>query len=258
MSISWIEAPYDWAMYAQFPPDLPRMPSWWPLNMTWGGLPAPVPVGYMSYFALPAVIAAAIGRQLHERKGWARPVTLLTTGLVVGFCWAFVFNAILGAQLGVFHYGKVIGGLALWEGTAHQYPIYDSVAMGIQMMVFTYLLGRTDAQGRTLIEAWADKRTSSRPRSIVLSLAAVVVIALVVRTRRPFYRSRPGRWLWGSTLVVLCTALILPYLPGVALFGFVPLPAPLMLGMIGLTLAYVAVVEVAKQRFYAHAEAAGA
>lgn len=176
MSFSWIEAPYDWAMYAQFPPAIPRMPSWWPLNMTWGGLPAPVPVGYMSYFALPAVIAAAIGRQLHERKGWARPVTLLTTGLVVGFCWAFVFNAILGAQLGVFHYGKVIGGLALWEGTAHQYPIYDSVAMGIQMMVFTYLLGRTDAQGRTLIEAWADKRTSSRPRSIVLSLAAVVVI----------------------------------------------------------------------------------
>jgi Mg2+-importing ATPase len=85
-----------------------------------------------------------------------------------------------------------------------------------------------------------------------------LVIALVVRTRRPFYRSRPGRWLWGSTLVVLCTALILPYFPGVALFGFVPLPAPLMLGMIGLTLAYVAVVEVAKQRFYAHAEAAGA
>lgn len=90
------------------------------------------------------------------------------------------------------------------------------------------------------------------------SLMTELVIALVVRTRRPFYRSRPGRWLWGSTLVVLCTALILPYFPGVALFGFVPLPAPLMLGMIGLTLAYVAVVEVAKQRFYAHAEAAGA
>ena len=47
LSFSWIEAPYDWAMYAQFPPALPRMPSWWPLDMTWGGLPSAVPVGYM-------------------------------------------------------------------------------------------------------------------------------------------------------------------------------------------------------------------
>src|SRR5882757_6846398 len=30
LSFSWIESPYDWAMYAQFPPGLPRMPSWWP------------------------------------------------------------------------------------------------------------------------------------------------------------------------------------------------------------------------------------
>ena len=50
ISFSWIEAPYDWAMYAQFPPALPRMPSWWPLNMTWGGLPSSVPIGYISYF----------------------------------------------------------------------------------------------------------------------------------------------------------------------------------------------------------------
>src|ERR1043165_3044743 len=51
MSFSWIEAPYDWAVYAQFPPAIPRMPSWWPLNMTWGGgLPAAVPPGYIAYF----------------------------------------------------------------------------------------------------------------------------------------------------------------------------------------------------------------
>ena len=56
ISFSWIEAPYDWAMYAQFPPAIPRMPSWWPLNMTWGGLPLFVPIGYISYFVLPAVI----------------------------------------------------------------------------------------------------------------------------------------------------------------------------------------------------------
>ena len=87
----------------------------------------------------------------------------------------------------------------------------------------------------------------------VESLMTELVIALVVRTRRPFFRSRPGKWLLRSSLGVLLVALAMPYLPGVSVFGFVPLPASLMLGMVGLTLVYVGVVELAKQRFYAHA-----
>ncbi len=177
ISISWIEAPYDWAVYAQFPPELPRMPSWWPMNMTWGGgLPSAVPIGYIAYFVLPALIGAAIGRWLVKRFGWRRPQTLLIAGFAVGFSWALFFNAVVGAQLGVFYYGYVIPGLAIFEGTKHQYPIYDSVAMGVQMMVFAYLLGRTDEQGRNVIEAWADKRSSSRVGSGVLSVVAVVIV----------------------------------------------------------------------------------
>ena len=176
ISFSWIEAPYDWAMYAQFPPAIPRMPGWWPLDVTWGGLPASVPPGYVAYFVLPAVIAAALGRRLSAKLGWRRPLTLLTAGLVVGFVWAFLFNALIGARLGVFHYGRVIPGLALWEGTRHQYPLYDALAMGVQVMVFAYLLGRTDPRGRTVVDAWADARTTSRLRSSLLSVLAVVVI----------------------------------------------------------------------------------
>src|SRR5687767_1801256 len=107
ISFSWIEAPYDWAVYAQFPPAIPRMPSWWPLDVTWGGLPASVPPGYIAYFVLPAVLGAAVGRRLSSRFGWRRPITLLNVGLVVGCLWAFLFNAIIGARLGVFHYGRV-------------------------------------------------------------------------------------------------------------------------------------------------------
>jgi Spirocyclase AveC-like len=180
ISFSWIEAPYDWAMYAQFPPAIPRMPSWWPLNMTWGGLPLFVPVGYISYFVLPALTGAALGRWLSARFGCRRPTTLLTVGLLVGFCWALLFNGFLGAKLGVFYYGRVIPGLAIREGTVHQYPLYDSLAMGIQMMVFTYLLGRTDAQGRNVVEMWADKPSKSRLGSSILSIVAVVVIGNVL------------------------------------------------------------------------------
>jgi hypothetical protein len=180
ISFSWIEAPYDWAVYAQFPPAIPRMPSWWPLNLTWGGLPASVPPGYIAYFVLPAVAGASLGRWLGSRTPWRAPITLLVVGLVVGCVWAFSFNAILGARLGVVHYGRVIEGLALWPGTRHQYPLYDSLAMGVQMMVFTYLLGRTDPGGRTLVEVWADSKSKSRLGSSCLSIAAFVVIGHVV------------------------------------------------------------------------------
>lgn len=197
ISFSWIEAPYDWAVYAQFPPALPRMPSWWPLNMTWGGgLPLAVPIGYISYFVSPALIGAWLGRRVAAKYGWRRPLTLLTVGLAVGCCWAFLFNGILGARLGNFSYGYVIPGLALWEGTAHQYPLYDSLAMGVQMMVFTYLLGRTDARGRNVIEAWADRRSTSRLQSSVLSIIAVIILGngLYAAVFAPHLVTKLGGW----------------------------------------------------------------
>src|SRR5262245_13119338 len=164
-------------MYAQFPQAIPRMPSWWPLNMTWGGgLPSSVPIGYMAYFGIPALLGAALGNRASRRFGWRRPLSLLTVGLLVGFTWALLFNGGLGARLGVFYYGRVIPGLALFEGTKHQYPIYDAVAMALQMAVFAYLLGRTDTEGRNVIEAWADSRATSRLRSGLLSVGAVVVV----------------------------------------------------------------------------------
>jgi hypothetical protein len=180
LAISWIEAPYDWAMYAQFPPAIPRMPSWWPVNMTWGGLPSSVPIGYMSYFVLPAVIGAVLGNRASRRFGWRRPIALLTVGFGVGFVWAFLFNAMLGARLGVFYYGRVIPGLAIFEGTKHQYPIYDALAMALQMMVFAYLLGRTDAAGRTVVETWAEKKTPNRLWSSLLTVVVVVLIGQVL------------------------------------------------------------------------------
>ena len=114
-----------------------------------------MPIGYISYFGVPALVGAALGKRASERYGWRRPLALLTVGLVVGFVWALLFNGFLGARLGVFHYGRVLPGLALFEGSKHQYPVYDAVAMALQMAVFAYLLGRTDGDGRNLVEAWA-------------------------------------------------------------------------------------------------------
>ena len=86
------------------------------------------------------------------------------------------------------------------------------------------------------------------------SLLTELVIALVVRTHRVFFRSKPGRFLLVSTLIVIGIALALPYLPFNSLFGFIPLPAPLLLTIVGLTVLYVLVVEAAKKYFYSRLE----
>ena len=86
------------------------------------------------------------------------------------------------------------------------------------------------------------------------SLMTELVIALVVRTRHLFFRSRPGTLLLASTLLFIAITLVLPYLPFISVFGFVPLPASLMLTMLGLTALYVLAAELAKKYFYSRVE----
>ncbi len=83
------------------------------------------------------------------------------------------------------------------------------------------------------------------------SLLTELVIALVVRTRRSFFRSRPGKLLWISTLAVSLVTLGIPYLPFVQFLGFTPLPAWVMVALVALTGLYVVAAEIAKKFFYA-------
>ncbi|HEU5100926.1 MAG TPA: magnesium-translocating P-type ATPase [Roseiflexaceae bacterium] len=85
----------------------------------------------------------------------------------------------------------------------------------------------------------------------VESVLTELAIALVVRTRRPFYRSKPGRLLWRSTLAVAVITLALPYLPFGGLLGFTPLPLAVLLLLLGITLMYVLAAEATKRIFYA-------
>ncbi|MEY4168385.1 MAG: Magnesium-transporting ATPase, P-type 1, partial [Acidobacteriota bacterium] len=85
----------------------------------------------------------------------------------------------------------------------------------------------------------------------VESLLTELVILLVVRSRRPLGQSRPGRYLWLSTLLVAVLTILLPYLPGAGrLFNFVPLSWPVMLTLVVITLLYVVASEMAKRYFY--------
>jgi Mg2+-importing ATPase len=84
----------------------------------------------------------------------------------------------------------------------------------------------------------------------VESLLTELVIALVVRTRRPFFRSRPGRLLLWSTVALVAVTFSIPYLPFVDVFGFVPLPGVLLGTVVAITALYVVAAEATKSRFY--------
>jgi Mg2+-importing ATPase len=122
------------------------------------------------------------------------------------------------------------------------------LAFGILSSVFDYctfgallfLLGGTQAQFRT---GWFVES--------VISAAAVV---LVIRTRKPFYRSKPGAWLMIATFAVAVLTLVLPLTPLAAVFGFQPLPARFLLVVGLIVLLYIAAAEVVKRRFYSRVE----
>jgi len=71
-----------------------------------------------------------------------------------------------------------------------------------------------------------------------------------VRTRRPFFRSRPGTLLLWSTVGLIALSFAIPYLPFAGAFGFVPLPGALLAAVAAITALYVAATELAKRWFY--------
>jgi len=88
----------------------------------------------------------------------------------------------------------------------------------------------------------------------VESVLSASLIVLVVRSRRPFFRSRPGKRLRWATLGVVATTLVMPVLPVAPLLGLTPLPPP-FLGLVAVIVAmYVISGELAKRFFYRHFE----
>jgi Mg2+-importing ATPase len=84
----------------------------------------------------------------------------------------------------------------------------------------------------------------------VESLLTELVIALVVRTRRPFLRSRPANLLLVMTLILMVVTPVIPYLPFAEALGFVPIPPILLAVLLGITVLYVLAAEMTKRWFY--------
>lgn len=82
------------------------------------------------------------------------------------------------------------------------------------------------------------------------SVVSACLIVLVVRTRKPFFKSRPGKHLLISTIVVISVTLLLPLTVFRNVFEFV-LPPTWFLGIIAVIIvAYIMSAEIMKKYFY--------
>ncbi len=117
---------------------------------------------------------------------------------------------------------------------------FGLVSSVFDFVTFGFLLFIAGAGAQIFQTAW-----------FVESLITELAIVLIVRTRKPFWKSRPSSLLSWLTLAVGMLAIAIPYLPGADWFGFVPLSAPVLGGLIAITLAYLAASEATKRWFFA-------
>lgn len=82
------------------------------------------------------------------------------------------------------------------------------------------------------------------------SITTQVLVVFAIRTRRLFFRSSPHRFLVVMALGAVGVAIVLPYISPGRWFGFVAPPPLFFIFLIGMTVSYLALVEISKAFFY--------
>jgi Mg2+-importing ATPase len=122
------------------------------------------------------------------------------------------------------------------------------ITFGVLSSVFDYLtfgallliLHATTAQFRT---GW-----------FLESVVSASAVVLVIRSRKPFFRSRPGKYLLMATLLVIAATFVLPFTPLADALGFSPLPISFLLTVGIIAIVYIFGAELAKNIFYRRAK----
>jgi Mg2+-importing ATPase len=110
--------------------------------------------------------------------------------------------------------------------------VFDYLTFGVLLLVLHASMG----QFRT---GW-----------FIESVVSASLIVLVIRSRKPFFKSRPSRFLLVATLLIVVFTLIIPFTPLGHLFGFQPLPIWFLLVIAAVVVLYIIAAEVTKRTFY--------
>jgi Mg2+-importing ATPase len=84
----------------------------------------------------------------------------------------------------------------------------------------------------------------------IVSVITELLVMLIIRTQRPFYRSRPGRSLLWSSLLVFGIVLILPFTPIGEVMSLIQLSPFVLSILVGIVMVYLILNELMKRVFY--------
>jgi Mg2+-importing ATPase len=110
--------------------------------------------------------------------------------------------------------------------------VFDYITFGLLLLV----LHANEGQFRT---GW-----------FLESVISASMIVLVIRSRKPFFRSRPGKYLQIATFSIAVITLILPFTPLGKVFGFSPLTLTTYLLLLAIVIVYILSAEITKRIFY--------
>ncbi|HTO33113.1 MAG TPA: magnesium-translocating P-type ATPase [Pararhizobium sp.] len=116
---------------------------------------------------------------------------------------------------------------------------FGLISSVFDLTTFGFLLVFAKATEQSFQTAW-----------FIESVLTELLIVFVVRTRKTFWVSSPARSLTMLTASVAALTFALPLLPGADWFGFVPLPLPVIAGLLVITTFYLMASEAAKHWFF--------
>ena len=118
------------------------------------------------------------------------------------------------------------------------------ITFGLVSSVFDYL-----TFGLLLLILNADEG-QFRTGWFLESVISASFIVLVIRSRKPFFKSKPGKYLLIATISIIAITLILPYTPLGIVFGFSPINITTYLLILFIVVLYIFAAEISKTIFY--------
>jgi len=118
------------------------------------------------------------------------------------------------------------------------------ITFGLVSSVFDYL-----TFGLLLLVLHANE-SQFRTGWFMESVISASMIVLVIRSRKPFFKSKPGKYLLIATLSIAVITIILPFTPLGTVFGFSPLSFTTYLLLLLIVVLYIFAAEITKTVFY--------
>ncbi|MDR3653184.1 MAG: magnesium-translocating P-type ATPase [Paludibacter sp.] len=118
------------------------------------------------------------------------------------------------------------------------------ITFGLVSSVFDYL-----TFGLLLLLLHANE-SQFRTGWFMESVISASMIVLVIRSRKPFFKSKPGKYLLIATLSIAVITIILPFTSLGTVFGFSPLSFTTYLLLMLIVLLYIFAAEITKTIFY--------